>query len=132
MVGLIDTNCDPNLVDYPIPANDDAIRSISLFMDVMVQAFSRSKTSINLASKRNDYVTKLDRMRREAELESERIRREEELGIKRLKEMKSDSGRIVRVVRKNPPKPVKVIKKSEGKNQTKADVPLARKVKKSK
>ena len=28
IIGVIDTNADPNEVDYPIPANDDAIRAI--------------------------------------------------------------------------------------------------------
>jgi small subunit ribosomal protein S2 len=31
IVGIIDTNCDPDPIDYPIPGNDDAIRSIRLF-----------------------------------------------------------------------------------------------------
>jgi len=31
VVALVDTNCDPELIDYVIPANDDAIRSIRLF-----------------------------------------------------------------------------------------------------
>jgi small subunit ribosomal protein S2 len=31
IVGMVDTNCDPDVVDYAIPANDDAIRSIRLF-----------------------------------------------------------------------------------------------------
>ena len=31
VVGLVDTNCDPDMVDYVIPGNDDAIRSIRLF-----------------------------------------------------------------------------------------------------
>jgi small subunit ribosomal protein S2 len=30
IVALVDTNCDPDLIDYPIPGNDDAIRSIKL------------------------------------------------------------------------------------------------------
>jgi small subunit ribosomal protein S2 len=35
---MVDTNSDPRPVDFPIPANDDAGRSISLVMDVLVQA----------------------------------------------------------------------------------------------
>src|ERR671938_2129513 len=31
IVAIVDTNCDPDLIDYPIPGNDDAIRSIKLF-----------------------------------------------------------------------------------------------------
>ena len=31
ILALVDTNCDPNDIDYPIPGNDDAIRSIKLF-----------------------------------------------------------------------------------------------------
>jgi len=31
VVGIVDTNCDPDLIDYPIPGNDDAIRAIRLF-----------------------------------------------------------------------------------------------------
>jgi small subunit ribosomal protein S2 len=31
LVGIVDTNCDPDPVNYPIPGNDDAIRSIRLF-----------------------------------------------------------------------------------------------------
>lgn len=35
---IVDTNCDPNTVDYPIPANDDAIKSIQLLAKVMADA----------------------------------------------------------------------------------------------
>ena len=31
VVAMVDTNCDPDITDFPIPANDDAVRSISLF-----------------------------------------------------------------------------------------------------
>ncbi|HMI30926.1 MAG TPA: 30S ribosomal protein S2, partial [Candidatus Limnocylindrales bacterium] len=31
VVGIVDTNCDPDVVDFPLPGNDDAIRSIRLF-----------------------------------------------------------------------------------------------------
>ena len=38
VVGLIDTNCNPEDVDYPIPGNDDAIRAVKLITDVMANA----------------------------------------------------------------------------------------------
>lgn len=38
IVAMLDTNCDPDEVDYPIPANDDSIRSISLFMEKLAHA----------------------------------------------------------------------------------------------
>lgn len=36
--GIVDTNCDPTLVDYVIPANDDAVRSVKLIVDIMTNA----------------------------------------------------------------------------------------------
>lgn len=38
IVGILDTNCDPSLVDIPIPANDDAIRSIKLIFGKLADA----------------------------------------------------------------------------------------------
>ena len=38
VVGLVDTNCSPEDVDYPIPGNDDAIRSVKLIADVIANA----------------------------------------------------------------------------------------------
>ncbi|MEE1225621.1 MAG: 30S ribosomal protein S2 [Bacteroidales bacterium] len=35
---MVDTNCDPNAVDFPIPANDDASKSISLILDYVCKA----------------------------------------------------------------------------------------------
>ncbi len=35
---VVDTNCNPDEIDYPIPGNDDAIRAIALFLDVMARA----------------------------------------------------------------------------------------------
>jgi len=44
--GLADTNCDPALVDYAIPANDDAIKSIKLLMSLLADAIVESKGGI--------------------------------------------------------------------------------------
>ncbi len=38
--GIVDTNSDPNLIDFPIPANDDASKSISLIIDVICKAIN--------------------------------------------------------------------------------------------
>jgi small subunit ribosomal protein S2 len=38
IVGVVDTNADPDLIDYPIPGNDDAIRSIRLFTEFVAAA----------------------------------------------------------------------------------------------
>ena len=37
---MVDTNSDPSLVDFPIPANDDATKSIELIVDVMIAAIN--------------------------------------------------------------------------------------------
>lgn len=39
VVGIADTNVDPELIDYPIPGNDDAIRSIKLFANLVADAY---------------------------------------------------------------------------------------------
>ena len=35
IIAVIDTNCDPDEIDYPIPGNDDAIRAVSLYCDLV-------------------------------------------------------------------------------------------------
>jgi len=39
VVAIVDTNCDPDLIDYPIPGNDDAIRAIELVVGLMSSAY---------------------------------------------------------------------------------------------
>lgn len=43
IVAPVDTNCDPDLIDYLIPGNDDAIRSIQLFCQEMANAINEGK-----------------------------------------------------------------------------------------
>ncbi|CAN7301726.1 30S ribosomal protein S2 [Neorhizobium sp. LjRoot104] len=38
VVAIIDSNCDPDLIDYPIPGNDDASRAIALYTDLIARA----------------------------------------------------------------------------------------------
>ena len=43
VIGLVDTNCNPEDVDYAIPGNDDAIRAVKLIADVMANAVIEGK-----------------------------------------------------------------------------------------
>ena len=43
VIGLVDTNCSPVDVDYPIPGNDDAIRAVKLITNVMANAVIEGK-----------------------------------------------------------------------------------------
>jgi small subunit ribosomal protein S2 len=44
IIAMVDTNCDPTVVDYPIPANDDAIRAIRLVTSRIADAALEGKT----------------------------------------------------------------------------------------
>jgi len=46
VVGLIDTNCNPELIDVVIPGNDDAIRSIKLISDAMADAVIEAREGV--------------------------------------------------------------------------------------
>jgi small subunit ribosomal protein S2 len=46
VIAPLDTNCDPDLIDFPIPGNDDAIRSIQLFCKEMAEAINEGKALI--------------------------------------------------------------------------------------
>ncbi len=46
VVAIVDTNCDPDPIDYPIPANDDAIRAIKLICSVLATAVVEGRASV--------------------------------------------------------------------------------------
>ena len=48
VIGLVDTNCNPEEVDYVIPGNDDAIRAVKLITDVMANAIIEGKQGESL------------------------------------------------------------------------------------
>jgi small subunit ribosomal protein S2 len=50
VVAVCDTNCDPDLIDYPVPGNDDAIRSVKLFCSLMADAILEGKAEAEKAA----------------------------------------------------------------------------------
>ena len=49
VVGIVDTNCDPDEIDYPIPGNDDAIRAVKLIAAKMADAVLEGKQGEQMA-----------------------------------------------------------------------------------
>jgi small subunit ribosomal protein S2 len=45
IIAIVDTNCDPDLIDYVIPGNDDAIRAIKLFLGKVADAILEGKAA---------------------------------------------------------------------------------------
>lgn len=43
IIALVDTNCDPDIIDYPIPGNDDAIRSIKLVTSLVADSIMKGR-----------------------------------------------------------------------------------------
>jgi small subunit ribosomal protein S2 len=43
VVAIVDTNCDPDLVDYPVAGNDDAIRSVRVVLTTVAQTVTRAR-----------------------------------------------------------------------------------------
>ena len=50
VMGLVDTNCNPDLVDHVIPCNDDALKSVKLIIQSLAQAIIDVKNEINVAT----------------------------------------------------------------------------------
>jgi small subunit ribosomal protein S2 len=50
VVAVCDTNCDPDLIDYPVPGNDDAIRSVKLFCSLMADAILEGRAEAEKAA----------------------------------------------------------------------------------
>ncbi|MDD3536586.1 MAG: 30S ribosomal protein S2 [Candidatus Cloacimonetes bacterium] len=70
IIAMVDTNCDPDKVDYVIPSNDDATRAIVLISDIMANAILEGK---GLASEGADVAEEEEGEGAEAEKDSEPV-----------------------------------------------------------
>jgi len=106
IISLVDTNCNPDIIDYPIPANDDSLKSISLFVNIFGEVVKDSKSSLSVISLRRDNEALLAKLEKEANEEKERIAKMEEEERERMKALRegkiisSSSASVVRVVKK--------------------------------
>ena len=51
IISILDTNSDPDIVDYPIPGNDDALRSINLYAELFKTTILEAKNNIVIKEK---------------------------------------------------------------------------------
>ena len=56
VIGLVDTNCNPEDVDYAIPGNDDAIRAVGLIADTMANAVIEGRQGESMETVENEMV----------------------------------------------------------------------------
>jgi small subunit ribosomal protein S2 len=74
-IGLVDTNCDPEMVDYVIPGNDDAMRSCGIVIKTIGEAIAEARGKFLQEEQARREAEERERARREAE---EQARREAE------------------------------------------------------
>ncbi len=74
IIGLVDTNCDPDEIDFIIPGNDDAIRSCSLIVRVMADAVAQGRQLLTEAEMKAEAERKAEQERKAAEAAAEAAR----------------------------------------------------------
>src|SRR3989338_2532797 len=52
VVGVVDTNGDPQVIDYPIPANEDAVKSITLLVNAITEAVKEGQKKIEIETEK--------------------------------------------------------------------------------
>ena len=76
--GVVDTNCDPDLVDYVIPGNDDAVRAVKLLLGVLTNAIAEVNGNDVI-----DYVNDDDKAKSEKKAKKE-VAKEEIAEVKEV------------------------------------------------
>ena len=72
VIAMVDTNSDPTLVDYPIPANDDAVKSIRLITEIIVEAIQNGLSRRTVQPKNPQVIAKAE-AQPEAQVEFKKI-----------------------------------------------------------
>lgn len=99
--GVVDTNCDPDMVDYVIPGNDDAVRSVKIMLGVLTNAICEATGKDMI-----DYLTDDDKNRNEKRAKKDAPKKEEttkEVEVKKevVEEVKEENKEVVSEESKN-------------------------------
>ena len=91
--GVVDTNCDPDMVDYVIPGNDDAVRSVKLLIGALTNAIAEVNGNEVI-----DYITEEDKAKKDKKEKKEakkEVRKENKKEVKEVKEVKAEEKKEV-------------------------------------
>jgi small subunit ribosomal protein S2 len=110
--GIVDTNCDPDDVDYVIPGNDDAVRSVKVILGVLANAICESR-GLEIV----DYVTEDETKVKAIKAEKEEVAETKEAKKAPKKEVKEE-----KVEAKEEVKEEKPAKKAAAKKEEKEDL----------
>ena len=83
--GIVDTNCDPDLVDYVIPANDDAVRAVKIILGVLANAINEGTDREMI-----DFLTEEDKTKKEDTNETKEPKKEVKAKEETVKEDKEE------------------------------------------
>jgi len=73
-VGIVDTNADPAIIDYPIPANDDAVGSVKLIVSYIIDAWIEGRKEAAVAMKNEELRIKKEAEKAAAEAEKAKVK----------------------------------------------------------
>ncbi len=102
VIAPLDTNCDPDLIDYPIPGNDDAIRSINLFCKEIAEAIIEGKMGTGEEEEVQDGEIVVKIPEEEKEESKEEKKEDEEIPV--VEESKSEDIPVVEETQKSEEK----------------------------
>ena len=101
--GIVDTNCDPDMVDYVIPGNDDAVRAVKLLIGVLTNAIAEVNGNEVI-----DFVSEEDKAKAEKKAQKKEAKEENQEAKEEKQEVKEEKAEV----------------KEEAKEEVKAEVKL--------
>ena len=73
IIAILDSNSNPDHIDYPIPGNDDARRAIDLYCNLIKETINSAKSSIPAAENKKDKAKDNDKTKTIQELDREKL-----------------------------------------------------------
>lgn len=110
--GIVDTNCDPDVVDYVIPGNDDAVRSVKLLIGALTNAIAEVNGNEVL-----DFVNEDDKNKAEKKVKEEKEVKEEKKEAPVVEVKEETPKKEVEEKEEAPKKEVKKVAKEEKKDE---------------